>query len=284
MVDFDNISNDLAASFAEFIGTAYFVFFGVGGSVALTNNIKDTNPGVALIAGPLAWGFSLLVTVWVMAPISGGVLNPAITIGLMVTNNIKGNRLTRGFLYIIAQFLGALLGAYLIETVQPGQSGGATTLASGTTVMEGLLLEIFCTSILTFAVYILAIDENADGMGALGIGWALFISGIAAGPYTGASLNPARTFGPALITGDYGTANWIYYLGPILGALLASAFVTIFRNLGEYKEKLEKLKLREKSHPYERPREPKNKAPERGYDESIQSIQIRDERTPSHIV
>ncbi|KAF0497703.1 aquaporin 1 [Gigaspora margarita] len=248
MVDFDNISNDLAASFAEFIGTAYFVFFGVGGSVALTNNIKDTNPGVALIAGPLAWGFSLLVTVWVMAPISGGVLNPAITIGLMVTNNIKGNRLTRGFLYIIAQFLGALLGAYLIETVQPGQSGGATTLASGTTVMEGLLLEIFCTSILTFAVYILAIDENADGMGALGIGWALFISGIAAGPYTGASLNPARTFGPALITGDYGTANWIYYLGPILGALLASAFVTIFRNLGEYKEKLEKLKLREKSH------------------------------------
>ncbi|RIB09026.1 aquaporin-like protein [Gigaspora rosea] len=272
-------SKDLAASFSEFIGTAYFVFFGVGGSVALTNNIKDTNPGVALIAGPLAWGFSLLVTVWVMASSSGGVLNPAITIGLMATKDI---RLIRGFLYIIAQFLGALLGAYLIEVVQPGQSGGATTLASGTTVMEGLLLEIFCTSILTFAVYILAIDENSD-CPALGIGWALFISAIAAGPYTGGSLNPARTFGPALVTGDYGTANWIYYLGPILGALLASAFVTILRKMGEYKEKRdeklrekeEKLReKREKSHPHEfrSTREPKNKAPERDYDSGIIEI------------
>ncbi|CAG8685703.1 269_t:CDS:2, partial [Dentiscutata heterogama] len=233
----------------------------VGGGVALTNNIVDADPGVGIIAGPFAWGFSLLVNVWVWGPISGGVLNPAITIGLMVTRDFH---LVKGFLYIIAQFLGALLGAYLIEIVQPGPSGGATTLASGTTAMEGLLLETFCTSILTFAVYMLAVEKNADWGAAIGIGWALFISGIAAGPYTGASLNPARTFGPALITGDYGTANWIYYLGPILGALLAAALVTLFRKL-EYKPRKEF-------------REPKNKAPEHDYDltsEDINPIEIR---------
>ncbi|CAG8747595.1 1294_t:CDS:2 [Dentiscutata erythropus] len=259
MVEFE--SKDLVKSFAEFLGTAYFIFFGVGGGVALTNNIVDADPGVGIIAGAFAWGFSLLVNVWVWSPISDGVLNPAITIGLMVTRDYH---LVKGFLYIIAQFLGALLGAYLIEVVQPGPSGGATTLASGTTAMEGLLLETFCTSILTFAVYMLAFEKNAGWGAPIGIGWALFISAIAAGPYTGASLNPARTFGPALITGEYGTANWIYYLGPILGALLAAALVTLFRKL-QYKPK----------DPY---REPKNKGPERGYDltsEDVNPIEIK---------
>ncbi|CAG8686912.1 13065_t:CDS:2, partial [Cetraspora pellucida] len=245
-----DLKHDLVKSFAEFLGTAYFIFFGVGGGLALSNNIADSNPGVALIAGPLAWGFSLLVNVWIWAPISGGVLNPAITIGLMVVDETF--RFAKGILYIIAQFLGALLGAYLIDVVQPGPAGGATTLAEGTTIMEGLLLETFCTSILTLAVFMLAIEKHAvfkwnkayedirddetPGVVALGIGWALFISGIAAGPYTGASLNPARTFGPALITGDYGTANWIYYLGPLLGSLLATAFLTLFKKL-DYRAK-----------------------------------------------
>ncbi|CAG8793725.1 26498_t:CDS:2, partial [Racocetra persica] len=146
-------------SLAEFLGTAYFIFFGVGGGLALSNNITDTYPGVGLIAGPIAWGFSLVVNVWIWAPISGGVLNPAITIGLMIIE--AEFRYTKGILYIIAQFLGAVLGAYLIEVVQPGPDGGATTLAEGTTILEGLLLETFCTSILTLAVFMLAIEKHA---------------------------------------------------------------------------------------------------------------------------
>ncbi|CAG8432930.1 6076_t:CDS:2 [Diversispora eburnea] len=221
-----NSRNDLTKSLGEFIGTAYFVFFGVGGNVALSNNIIDSDAGVALIAGPLAWGFSLLVNVWLWIQISDGLLNPAITIALMVTRNIG---IFRGILYIVAEFLGALLGAYLIDIALPGSEGGATTLAEGTSIFQGLLLEAICTSLLTLSVFILAVEKTAQFTAALGIGWALFISAIAAGPYTGGSLNPARTFGPSIITGDFGTANWIYYAGPILGALLASAFWFIFK-------------------------------------------------------
>lgn len=218
----------LTASLGEFFGTAYFVFFGVGGGVALTNSILDTKSGLGVIAIPFAWGFSLLVNVWVWGPISGGVLNPAITIALMVCRHVS---ILKGIFYIIAEFLGALIGAYLISTFQPSPIGGATVLAEGTSIMQGLLLETFCTSILTFAVLMLAVEKPPHPNAALGIGWALFISAIAAGPYTGGSLNPARTFGPAIVTGEYGTANWIYYVGPILGALLAVALLLLFRRL-----------------------------------------------------
>ncbi|RHZ56822.1 hypothetical protein Glove_396g69 [Diversispora epigaea] len=220
--------NDLTASLGEFIGTAYFVFFGVGGGMALSNNIIDSDAGVALIAGPLAWGFSLLVNVWIWSPISGGVLNPAITIALVITESLP---IFRGVLYIVAEFLGALLGAYLTSIALPGPEGGATTLAEGTSIFQGLILEAICTSLLTFSVFILAIEKSARFTAALGIGWALFISAIAAGPYTGGSLNPARTFGPSIVTGTFGTANWIYYAGPVLGALLASAYWFLFKKL-----------------------------------------------------
>lgn len=225
---FDYSHHDLTASLGEFFGTAYFIFFGVGGGVALTNNIVDPNAGVGLIAGPFAWGFSLLVNVWIWGPISGGVLNPAISIALMVIGHLS---IIKGLLYIIAEFLGALVGAYLISLAQPPPDGGATVLAEGTSIMQGLLLELIATSILTFTVLILAIEKPNHTNAAVAIGWALFISAIALGPYTGGSLNPARTFGPAVITGDFGDANWIYYIGPVLGALLAAGYLFLFKKL-----------------------------------------------------
>nr|BAU71501.1 aquaporin [Rhizophagus clarus] len=192
---------------------------GVGGAVNFINHaVGSPLPGLAI---PFCFGFSLFVNVFIWAPVSGGVFNPSITIALMVTKNLP---LIRGVMYIVAQLLGALVGSWLIDLVQPGAPNAATTLGDDTSIAQGLFLEMFTTSVLTMAVLMLAVEKHGQFMAPFGIGMALFVSALCAGPYTGASLNPARTFGPAIVANDYGRAHWIYYIGPTLGSLLAAAY------------------------------------------------------------
>ncbi|CAG8476771.1 11005_t:CDS:2 [Diversispora eburnea] len=223
---------DIVAALAEFFGTAYFLFMGVGGCATMISFA----PTIAPLAVPFAFGWSLFVNVWIWSPISGGVLNPAITIAMMVTNNLT---IIRGALYIIAQFAGALLGSFLINVMLPNTNQGAaynaSTVLNTVSPAQGFFLEMFATSVLTSAVFWLATEEAGGSTAAFGIGMALFISAIATGPYTGASLNPARTFGPSIVSGNYGDSYWIYYIGPILGALLAAAYWGIFTKL-EYEK------------------------------------------------
>jgi len=217
--------HDITASIGEFFGTAYFVFMGVGGAVSFANN---TDSALPVLGVPFCFGFSLFVNVFIWAPVSGGVLNPAITIGLMATKTIP---LIRGAMYIVSQLLGALLGAWLIDLVQPNAPGGATTLSDGVSIPQGLFLEVITTSVLTMAVLMLAIEKHGQFMAPFGIGMALFISALCAGPYTGASLNPARTFGPAIVSNQFGRAHWIYYVGPTLGSLLAASYWYLLKHL-----------------------------------------------------
>jgi aquaporin rerated protein, other eukaryote len=160
------------------------------------------------------------------------VLNPAITISLMVTRNIP---IIRGILYIISQFLGALVGSWLIDLVQPNPPGAATTLGENVSIPQGLFLEVFTTSVLTMAVLMLAVEKSGKFLAPFGIGMSLFVSALCAGPYTGASLNPARTFGPSIVANEFGRAHWIYYVGPILGSLLASGWWYLLKFL-KYEE------------------------------------------------
>lgn len=141
----------------------------------------------------------------------------------MITNP-KDFPWLRGILYIVAQLLGGLLGSWLIDLVQPEAPNAATVLAEGVSVAQGLFLEMFTTSVLTMAVLMLAAEKYGQFMAPFGIGMALFISALCAGPYTGASLNPARTLGPAIVANEYGRAHWIYYVGPTLGSLLAAGY------------------------------------------------------------
>ncbi|CAG8445357.1 10357_t:CDS:2 [Scutellospora calospora] len=199
--------HDLTAVLAEFLGTAYFLFMGVGGAIAFGSS------SIAGIGIPFSFGWSLMVNVFLWAPISGGVLNPAITIGLMATRSLK---LIRGLLYIIAQLLGALLGSFLIKVLLPGDPNGATVLGPNTSVAQGFFLEMFATSVLTFAVLFMAIEKHAVFMAPFVIGISLFISALA-------------------IFGNYGNGHWIYYFGPTAGSLLAAGYWYLFTKL-DYKK------------------------------------------------
>jgi len=213
--------HDLTASLGEFLGTAYFLFMGVGGAVSFATQTTPESGGLGVLGVPFCFGFSLFVNVFIWAPVSGGVFNPAITIGLMATKSIS---LIRGGLYIVSQMLGALVGSWLIGLIQPNSPGAATTLAPGVSTAQGLFLEMITTSVLTMAVLMLAVEKHGQFMAPFGIGMSLFISALCAGPFTGASLNPARTFGPSIVSKEFGRDHWIYYIGPILGSLLAASW------------------------------------------------------------
>ncbi|CAG8538057.1 4830_t:CDS:2, partial [Cetraspora pellucida] len=223
LITFKFFGYDITAALAEFLGTAYFLFMGVGGAMAF-----GSSP-IGSVGIPFSFGWSLMANVFIWSPISGGVFNPAITIGLMA---IKRLTIVRGSLYIIAQFLGALFGSFLIRTLIPGAANGATILAPNTTVAQGFFLEMFATSVLTFAVLFIASESRNQGfMGPFVVGISLFISALSVGPFTGASLNPARTFGPAIVFGDYGNGHWIYYIGTTAGSLLAAGYWYLFDKL-----------------------------------------------------
>ncbi|CAJ0630675.1 2334_t:CDS:10 [Entrophospora sp. SA101] len=228
LFDFKSDRHDFLAAAAEFLGTFYFLFMGSGGAVS----VGTLGPTVAVIGIPFAFGFSLLVSVWAWASVSGGVLNPAITIALVLTEDVP---LVRGILYIIAQFAGAALGSFVVASCQPGDAGAATTLAPGVSAAQGFFLELFATSVLTMSVYMLAVQKHGQFTAPVAIGLSLFISAICIGPYTGASLNPARTFGTAVVTGEYGDSHWIYYIGTIAGSLLAALYTFSLRQM-DYKK------------------------------------------------
>jgi len=220
--------NDLVAALGEFLGTAHFLFMGVGGGTTIAAVSSANSSGSdSVLATAFAFGISLMLNVWFFCNISGGVLNPAITVALMATRKLP---VIRGLLYITAQFFGATAGSFFISLVLPVPIGALTLVASGTNLAQALFLEMFTTSVLTMAVFMLAVEKHGNFMAPFGIGLSLFISVLVAGPYTGASLNPARSFGPALIAGNFGD-HWVYLLGPLLGSSLAAVYYLAFKRL-----------------------------------------------------
>lgn len=207
------------ALIAEFIGTFTLIFVGVGAIAG--NFLNGGSTGLAGIA--LAHGLAIAVMVSATAAISGGHLNPAVTIGLFFAKKIDANN-TIG--YIAAQCLGALTAAFLIKLCIPtnaldGVNMGTPALAPNVSAGMGLLTEIILTFFLVFVVYGTAVDKRAPKVGGLFIGLAVTMDILIGGPITGAAMNPARHFGPALLGG--GLENiWLYWLGPVIGGILAA--------------------------------------------------------------
>ncbi|CAI2163764.1 11765_t:CDS:2 [Funneliformis geosporum] len=177
------VQKEVIQAIAEFIGTAHFLFMGLGGSDAIAALAGPGSDGVTLLATAFSFGWSLMINVWLWAEVSGGVLNPAITIALVAIGEFET---LQGIYYIIAQFAGALVGSLLIQLIQPVPVAAITTLGSGTSVIQGFIMEMITTSILTLAVLVLAIEKQGKFNAAFGIGSSLFISVLVAGPYTGA--------------------------------------------------------------------------------------------------
>jgi MIP family channel proteins len=209
------------ASVAEFVATFGLVFIGAGTGMMIGG---DT---AGLIGVALAHGIVLAVLVSVTGHISGGMANPAVTIGLWVTGKLETGRT---LVYIVVQLAGAVAAALLLKLVIPEtfyQAGfGGTPLVNSTLGIDtgkAVLIEAILTFLLVFAVFGTAVDDRRpfSNTAGLTIGLVLTFDILMGGLLTGASMNPARTFGPGFVSGTW-TDWWVYWVGPIAGSIIAA--------------------------------------------------------------
>ncbi|KAK1991767.1 MIP family channel protein [Colletotrichum falcatum] len=218
----------LVAASGEFVGTFFFLFFGYGGQLMVVTQGANSAPDGSLSAEgdvfiALTYGFSLLVNVWTFYRISGGLFNPAVSIGLSLGGQLPW---MRSLFLIPAQLLASMCAGGLVEVLFPGNVFQANSLlGTRTSVAQGLFLEMFFTAQLVIVVFMLAVEKSRDTfLAPIGIGLALFMIMIPGTYVTGGSLNPARSFGCAVAGKSFPHYHWIYWLGPILGAALAAAY------------------------------------------------------------
>ena len=203
---------------AEFVGTALFVFLGAG-SVVMN---AHTAGALGATGIALAHGVGLAIIVSMTMNISGGHINPAVTAALWVADKVDGRT---ALTYVAAQLVGALVGAALVKGLLPLAAvrvtlAGAPKLADTVTFMQGIWIEAMLTFFLVSAVFGTAVSPEAPKIGGFGIGLAVFVDALVGGGLTGAAMNPARAFGPAIISADvHGQAVW--WIGPLLGAAAA---------------------------------------------------------------
>ncbi|KAJ9695318.1 hypothetical protein PVL29_010684 [Vitis rotundifolia] len=191
----------------------------------LTDNGSTTPAG--LVAASLAHAFALFVAVSVGANISGGHVNPAVTFGAFVGGNIT---LLRGILYWIAQLLGSTVACLLLKFSTNGMTTSAFSLSSGVTVWNAFVFEIVMTFGLVYTVYATAIDPKKGNLGIIApiaIGFIVGANILAGGAFDGASMNPAVSFGPALVSWTW-TNHWVYWAGPLIGGGLAGLVYEVF--------------------------------------------------------
>jgi aquaporin Z len=202
---------------AEFIGTFALVLVGSGAIIA-----GEASGAPSLVAVALAHGLVLSVMVTALMRISGH-FNPAVTLAFLFTGRIEA---MMAALYWAAQFLGAIAAAYLLCLVMPEEAVAVTRLggqsvAAGISTVQAIAIEIAATFILAWVIFGTAVDPHAPKVGGFAIGLAIAADILAFGPLTGASMNPARTFGPALVMHNFESAS-VYWIGPIVGAVLAA--------------------------------------------------------------
>ncbi len=206
---------------AEFIGTLALIFIGAGS--ILSDRLTDGGVGLAGIA--LAHGLTIAVMVSAIGHISGGHINPAVTFGAWIAGKIPSRE---AVVYWVAQLAGGAVGAMFLlflfdDDVRQAVQLGTPVLAEGVSPLQGVLFELIATFFLVFVVFATAIDDNGafKMVAGFAIGLVVAFDILAGGPLTGASMNPARTFGPALV-GNVWAAHWVYWVGPLAGGGLAA--------------------------------------------------------------
>ncbi|XP_039127493.1 probable aquaporin TIP-type RB7-5A [Dioscorea cayenensis subsp. rotundata] len=211
----------LKSYLAEFIATLLFVFAGVGSAIAYSKLTADAAldpPGLVAVA--IAHALALFVGVAIAANISGGHLNPAVTFGLAIGGNIT---IITGIFYWIAQLLGSTVACLLLKFVTHAKTVPTHGVAAGMSEIEGAVMEIIITFALVYTVYATAADPKKGSLGTIApiaIGFIVGANILAAGPFSGGSMNPARSFGPAVVGGDF-SGHWVYWVGPLIGGGLA---------------------------------------------------------------
>lgn len=212
------------AYMAEFVATLALVYVG-GGSIVANQYLADNGMQTFGILGiAFAHGIVLAVMVSATMHISGGHVNPAVTIGQMVARKIS---LTEGIVYIISQLIGGVVGGVLLLASFPSSAWqpvnlGTPSLGAGISPATGILVEAILTFFLVFTVFATGVDKKGTGqIAGFAIGLVLTFDILAGGALTGAAMNPARAFGTAVASGFF-TDHFVYWVGPIIGGILAA--------------------------------------------------------------
>ena len=207
---------------AEFIGTFALIFFGAG-SICADQYLHGAG-GSGLLGIALAHGLAIGIMVSALGHVSGGHFNPAVTIGFWVTKRINTLDVVG---YWAAQLVGAIAAAYLLKAIVPDDAWravalGTPALARDFRVLDGMILEGVMTFFLVLVVFATAVDEKGAwrAISGFGIGLTITMGILTGGPLTGAALNPARAFGPALASAHWAN-HGVYWVGPLAGGFVA---------------------------------------------------------------
>ncbi|KAI0714287.1 aquaporin-like protein [Cerioporus squamosus] len=228
--------DDLCAAALEYVGTTVFLLLALGcaqaaSAEAQTSQYASNNERIMYIA--TGFGLSLLVSVWLFYRVTGGLFNPNVSLALLLTGVIGPVRFV---MYCIAQLVGGITAAAIVQGLTPGQLASNTIPAQGINSAQAVFIEMFITSFLVIAVLMMAAEKHAaTPFAPIGIGLTIFVCHLFAIYYTGAGMNTARSFGPAVVTGFPSGKHWIYWLGPFLGSLLGAGFYTILKHIRYWK-------------------------------------------------
>jgi len=209
------------ALLSEFIGTMLLTL------ICTSTSLSFTSQSVPAINGALASGLIVNTIIVGFGHISGAHINPAVTVTFLVASEID---YFRALLYIGMQLLGAITASSLLRSVTPFQAQGnlgMTIIANGVSLPQAFIVEFMITFILCYTVHAIC-DKHRDDIGgskALAVGFAVTLGCLFAGPYTGASMNPARSFGPATVMNSWEN-HWIYWFGPLSGSITAALIYT----------------------------------------------------------
>ncbi|HXT75376.1 MAG TPA: MIP/aquaporin family protein [Candidatus Eisenbacteria bacterium] len=208
---------------AEFIGTFALVFFGAGSICA--DQFLHGAGSLGLLGIAVAHGLAIAIMVSALGHVSGGHFNPAITIGFWVTKRVSTLDVV---LYWTAQLAGAIVAAFLLKALVPEETWRAVALGTPALVrdfsrLSAMILEAITTFFLVLVVFATAVDEKGTfrSIAGFGIGLTITLGIMVAGPFTGAALNPARAFGPALASSHWASQG-VYWVGPLAGGFLAA--------------------------------------------------------------
>jgi aquaporin Z len=208
---------------AELVGTFVLMFCGIGAAVIDGDKL-----------GPLgisfAFGLTLLAMAYAIGPISGCHINPAVTVGLAVAGRTKWSDVPG---YVIAQVVGGIAGAGALLLIVPGGiAGAANTLQGSYTPSAGFLTEALLTMVLVLTVLGATSKSAPAGLAGIPIGVALAVTNLVAIPVTNASINPARSIGPALYSGggDAVSQLWLFIVAPIVGGIVAALVYSLIRS------------------------------------------------------
>ena len=209
------------ALIGEFLGTMLLVL------VCTSTGLPIAFQTVPALNGALTSGFMIAVLVVGFGRVSGSHINPAVTMSFLVTREID---LIRAACYMTVQSLGAVSGSYLLTMLAPPRAQGnlgMTTISEGVSLPQAYTIEVIVTFVLCFTVHAVCDKKRSDvgGSQALSVGLAVVIGCLFGGPYTGGSMNPARSLGPAAVMGVWDN-HWIYWLGPWSGGILAGLVYT----------------------------------------------------------